>query len=157
MSKKYTTPFVAAMAGCAVLALAAVCAQPVSAGTVEVAAMTEMKEPLTKQPGDAAKGKGVFANRKLGNCLACHKLEAMKEQSFHGEVGPPLDGVASRYSVAELRLRVVDPKALNPDTIMPSFYKSEGLHRVLKGFVGKPILDAQQVEDLLAYLATLKE
>lgn len=157
MSKKYTTPFVAAVAGCAVAALAAVSAWPVSAGTVEVAAMTEMKEPLTKQAGDADKGKGVFSNRKLGNCLACHKLEAMKEQPFHGELGPPLDGVASRYSVAEMRLRVVDPKALNPETIMPSFYKSEGQHRVLKKFEGKSILEAQQVEDLLAYLATLKE
>ena len=119
--------------------------------------MTEMKEPLTKEAGDAAKGKGVFANRKLGNCLACHSLSAMKEQPFHGELGPPLDGVASRYSVAELRLRLVDPKQINPDTAMPAYFKKEGFHRVLKGFEGKSILDAQQVEDLLAYLATLKE
>lgn len=157
MSKNLTTPFVAAVAVGLFLVFAAVHARPAAAGTVELAEATEMPTPLTKQAGDPAKGKGVLSNRKLGNCLACHQLEALKEQPFHGEVGPPLDGVASRYSVAELRLRVVDPKALNPDTIMPSFYKTEGLHRVMKKFQGKPILTAQQVEDLLAYLATLKD
>jgi sulfur-oxidizing protein SoxX len=156
MSKKLTTPFVAALAGVAVAALTVGSAVPASAGSVEIAAMTEMKEPLTKTPGDAAKGKGIFSNRKLGNCLACHALEAMKEQPFHGEIGPPLDGVGANYSVAELRLRLVDPKQINPDTAMPSFYKSEGLHRVMKKFQGKTVLTAQQVEDLLAYLATLK-
>ena len=155
MSKNLTTPFVAAVAVGLFLVFTAVHARPVAAGTVELAAITEMKDPLTKP--NPERGKKVFSNRKLGNCLACHQLEAMKEQPFHGEVGPPLDGVGSRYSVAELRLRIVDPKALNPDTIMPSFYKTEGLHRVMKQFAGKPILTAQQVEDLLSYLATLKE
>ena len=156
MSKKFSTQFVAAVTGCAFLALAAVVAAPVSAGTVEVAAMTEMKKPLTDKPGDPVAGKKVFSNRKQGNCLACHALSAMSEQPFHGELAPPLDGVADRYSVAELRLQVVNPKAINPDTIMPAFYKKEGFHRVLKKFDGKSILTAQQVEDLLAYLATLK-
>ncbi|MEQ8227535.1 MAG: sulfur oxidation c-type cytochrome SoxX [Rhodospirillales bacterium] len=157
MSKKNSTPFVAALAGCAVLALAAVSAVPVSAGTVEVAAMTEMKEPLTDKAGDAAAGKKIFSNRKQGNCLACHALSKMPEQPFHGQIAPPLDGVADRYSIAEIRLQVVNPKAINPDTIMPAFYRKDGLHRVLKKFDGKTILSAQQVEDLLAYLATLKE
>ena len=78
------------------------------------------------------------------------------EQSFHGKVGPDLTGIAGRYSEGEIRLRVVDSKTLNPATIMPAFYRVEGLHRVAKNFAGKPILTAEQVEDVVAYLMTLK-
>ncbi len=79
------------------------------------------------------------------------------EQAFHGEVGPTLIGVASRMDEGEIRLRVVDPKVVNEGTIMPSFYRTEGLHLVMKDFKDKPILTAQQVEDVVAYLMTLKE
>ncbi len=95
-------------------------------------------------------------NRKKGNCLACHNMP-IPEQSFHGETGPDLNGVGSRYEIGELRLRVVDPKVINPDTMMPAFYRADGYHRVAKKFQGKTILSAQEVEDLLAYLMTLKE
>ena len=159
MSKKTTTPIVAAMVFGASMALTATFSGPVQAGEpVELASMTEMAEPLKgTTAGDPATGKKVFSNRKLGNCLACHSLQAMKEQPFHGEVAPPLDGVASRYSIAELRLRVVNPKEINPETQMPAYYRKDGLHRVMDKFKDKTILTAQQVEDLVAYLGTLKD
>jgi len=112
---------------------------------------------LTAQAGDPAVGRKVFMNRKLGNCLACHANEDMSDQSFHGEVGPALDGVADRWEVAELRGIVVNSKMMFEGTIMPAFYKDAGFERNLKNFQGKSILNAQQVEDVVAYLLTLKE
>jgi len=110
---------------------------------------------LTGKPGNPANGRKLAIHRKKGNCLACHKMP-IPEQAFHGNIGPDLAGVASRYSEAELRLRIVDPKVLNEDTIMPAFYKKAGLHRVLKKFKGKTVIGAQDVEDIVAYLMTLK-
>lgn len=112
-------------------------------------------DSLTGAPGDAKKGKDVFLNRRLGNCLACHQVTALSDHPFHGEIGPPLDGVAERYTLAELRLQVVDSKEINPDTIMPAFYRKDGFHKVLKNFKEKSVLTAEQVEDVLAYLMTL--
>jgi len=112
---------------------------------------------LTGSPGDPAKGRETFINRKLGNCLGCHAVTELEAEPFHGEVGPPLDGVADIYGEGELRLRVVNPKVVNPDTIMPGFYVVDGLHRVAGDFQGKTILSADQVEDIVAYLMTLKE
>ncbi|MBH89480.1 MAG: sulfur oxidation c-type cytochrome SoxX [Magnetovibrio sp.] len=109
---------------------------------------------LTGVPGDPVKGKKLAINRKKGNCLACHAMPIPEEQ-FHGEVGPDLHGVGSRMTEAELRLRLVNSKALNPDTIMPAFHKV-ALNRVLKKFKGKTILGAQEVEDIIAYLMTIK-
>ena len=112
---------------------------------------------LTAQAGDPAAGRKVFMNRKQGNCLACHVNEDMSDQSFHGEVGPALDGVADRWEAAELRGIVVNSKMMFEGTIMPAFYKDGGFERNLKKFQGKSILNAQQVEDVVAYLLTLKE
>jgi sulfur-oxidizing protein SoxX len=112
---------------------------------------------LTTQAGDPAAGRKVFMNRKQGNCLACHANEDMSDQSFHGEVGPALDGVADRWEAAELRGIVVNSKMMFEGTIMPAFYKDAGFERNLKNFQGKSILNAQQVEDVVAYLLTLKE
>ena len=112
---------------------------------------------LTAQAGDPAAGRKVFMNRKQGNCLACHANEDMSDQSFHGEVGPALDGVADRWEAAELRGIVVNSKMMFEGTIMPAFYKDGGFERNLKKFQGKSILNAQQVEDVVAYLLTLKE
>ncbi len=112
---------------------------------------------LTGTAGDAKAGRAIMINRKLGNCLACHSVSDMSEQQFHGKIGPLLDGVADRYSEGELRMLVVNSKQVNPDTFMPAFYRTEGLHMVLKKFEGKTILSAQQVEDVVAYLATRKE
>ncbi len=111
---------------------------------------------LTGKPGDAAKGVKAFTNRKLGNCLACHQVTALAAQPFHGQIAPPLDGVAERYNEGQLRMQVVNAKQINPDTIMPAFYRTDGLHRVLDKFKDKPILTAEEVEDVVAYLKTLK-
>ena len=112
---------------------------------------------LTGVAGDAANGRNVFMNRKKGNCLACHVNDDMSEQSFHGEVGPELNGVADRWETAELRGIVVNAKKMFDGTIMPAFYRDAGFNRTLKKFDGKSILSAQEVEDLLAYISTLKE
>lgn len=109
---------------------------------------------LTGKPGDPKKGLKTAVNRKKGNCLACHTLPNVK-QADHGEIGPPLMGVAKRYKEGELRLRLVNPKKLNPDSIMPSYYRTSGYTRVQKKWKGKTIISAQDVEDILAYLKTL--
>jgi len=111
---------------------------------------------LTGVAGDPVAGKLAFVGRKLGNCLACHVNDDATEESFHGEVGPALNGVAGRWDVAELRGIVVNSKKTFDDTIMPTFY-GEGGERILEKFVGTTILTAQQVEDVVAYLQTLKE
>ena len=110
---------------------------------------------LTGKPGNAVNGRKLAIKRKLGNCLACHVLP-IPEQAYHGLIGPELNGVASRLSEGEIRMRIVNPKMANPDTIMPAFYKNEGFERVLKKFKGKSMLTASQVEDLVAYTMTLK-
>lgn len=118
----------------------------------------ELAQSLTGQPGDAAKGRDWFMGRKLGNCLACHQNSDLKEQPYHGEVGPSMDGVAGRWNEAQLRAIVVNSKkALSDETIMPAFYRDADFFRVAKKFAGKTILTAQQVEDIIAYLKTLKE
>ena len=110
---------------------------------------------LTGKAGDPVNGKKLATNRKKGNCLACHSMP-IPEQAFHGNIGPDLKGISSRYSEGELRLRIVNPKVLNSETIMPAFYKADGFNRVMKKFVGKTIITAQEVEDIVAYLMTLK-
>lgn len=111
-------------------------------------------QSLTGTPGDPVNGRKVAIHRKKGNCLACHQMP-IPEQQFHGETGPALHGVGDRMTEAELRMRLVDPKVVDPDTMMPSFYKTD-LHRVLPKFQGKTILSAQEIEDVVAYLKTLK-
>lgn len=112
---------------------------------------------LTGKPGDPANGRKIAIDRRKGNCLACHVISAIPEQQFHGNIGPSLDGIGAIYSEAELRLRVVNPKVLNPDTMMPSFYRTTGFHRVQKKWEGKTIISAQEVEDVIAFLKTLKK
>ncbi len=112
-------------------------------------------QSLTGKAGDPAKGRKTAINRKKGNCLACHVMP-VPEQADHGEVGPPLNEVASRLSAGQIRLRIVNPKVVNPGTIMPAFYRTKGLHRVQKKWQGKTIISAQDVEDVTAYMLTLK-
>ena len=145
------------------LALAVLFAGAVSANAEGVAPTKVMfsdgaiTASLTGQAGDPVEGRKVFVNRKLGNCLACHVNAEIPEQPFHGEVGPPLDGVADRWEAAELRGIVSNSKKMFEGSIMPAFYIDAGYERPLEKFEGKSILTAQQVEDVVAYLLTLKE
>ncbi|MEM1302468.1 MAG: sulfur oxidation c-type cytochrome SoxX [Pseudomonadota bacterium] len=111
---------------------------------------------LTGVPGDPVEGRKVFSNRKQGNCLACHVNSDMAELGFHGEVGPSIDGVSERWGAEELRGIVVNSKMMFDGTIMPSFYRTAGFERTLESFENKTVLTAQQVEDVVAYLLTLK-
>jgi sulfur-oxidizing protein SoxX len=115
-----------------------------------------MPKPLTGEPGDAARGRAIVANRTVGLCLLCHS-GPIPEERFQGNLAPSLAGAGSRSTPAQLRLRIVDAARLNPDTIMPPYFKVDGLSRVAKTFQGKTILSAQQIEDVVAYLATLKD
>lgn len=126
-----------------------------SAVAYKVVGGNSIPKSLTGKPGDAKKGRATAINRKKGNCLGCHKMP-IPEQQFHGLVGPNLAGIAGRMSEGEIRARIVNPKLANPDTIMPAFYKSKGFTRVLKKFEGKTVISAQDVEDIVAYLKTLK-
>jgi sulfur-oxidizing protein SoxX len=117
----------------------------------------EVSASLTGAAGDAKAGREWYSGRKLGNCLACHATTELNELAFHGEVGPSMDGVAERYNVAQLRGILTNSKAIFGDqTIMPGFYSNKVGVRVNKKFKGTTILTAQQVEDVLAYLQTLK-
>jgi sulfur-oxidizing protein SoxX len=113
-------------------------------------------EPLCGLDGDAARGRALAADSHGGNCLACHRMPVPEEPS-HGTIGPPLDGVGARYTAGQIRLRIVDEQQVNPWTIMPGFYRDPAeANRVAGEFWGKTFLSAQQVEDLVAYLVTLK-
>jgi L-cysteine S-thiosulfotransferase len=115
--------------------------------------------PLNGLAGDAARGRAIVANRQLGLCLLCHAAP-ISEERFQGNLAPSLDGVGSRLSEAQLRLRIVNSRAINPETIMPSYYQTESNTRagarVGAAWQGKTILNAQQIEDVIAYLVTLK-
>ena len=118
--------------------------------------LDSMAKPLTGEPGDAARGRAIVANRTVGLCLLCHS-GPIPEERFQGNLAPSLAGAGSRSTPAQLRLRIADAARLNPDTIMPAYFRMDGLSRVAKNFQGKTILNAQQIEDVVAYLATLKD
>ena len=113
-------------------------------------------ESLTGAPGDPARGKAIVISRQTGLCLLCHSAP-LPEEKFQGTIGPNLEGSGSRYSEGELRLRIVDSRRLNPDTIMPSYYRLDGLERVAPAFRGKTVLSAEQIEDVVAFLKTLRD
>lgn len=144
----WTAAFGVFVAGCAsnVADIATLPAYTVTGDTIPA--------PLAPTPGDSARGRAVMAGRDA-NCLLCHAVPESGER-FMGDVAPPLSGVGARLSAAQLRLRVVDQSRLNRDTVMPSYYRVSGLNRVAEGYRGKPILTAQQIEDVVAYLQTLR-
>lgn len=139
----------------AVLALAAPAA-PVQQVWAQQIVGDAIPASLTGQPGDAARGRTIVANRSLGLCLLCHS-GPIAEERFQGDLAPTLAGAGSRWSEGQLRLRIADDARLNADTIMPPYYRTTGLQRVARNFEGKTILSAAQVEDVVAYLATLKD
>ena len=154
--------------GLALGAMAAFAASVASAETVNPTDVVfddgAVAASLSGQPGDPAVGAEVM-NKGAGNCIACHQVSDLDHLAFQGEIGPPLDGVADRWSVPELRGIVANAKIMFPESRMPSFYKTEGFIRLGDGYTGKahgdgevqPLLTAQQIEDVVAYLVTLKE
>jgi sulfur-oxidizing protein SoxX len=111
---------------------------------------------LTGAPGDAERGRAIVVNRQVGLCLLCHG-GPFPDEKFQGNLAPDMTGAGARSSVGQLRLRLVDAGRLNPASIMPPYYRTAALTRVAPAFVGKPILTAEQVEDVVAFLATLRE
>ena len=119
---------------------------------------------LTGQPGNPEEGAKIVGSKSMGNCVACHQISDLSDIPFQGEIGPMLDGAGDRWSEAQLRGLVANAKMLFEGTMMPAFYKDSGYIRPGKAYTGKaaddtlgPLLSAQQVEDVVAYLATLKD
>ncbi|MFZ2651451.1 MAG: sulfur oxidation c-type cytochrome SoxX [Burkholderiaceae bacterium] len=112
-------------------------------------------QALSAIPGDPARGRAIVADRAVGLCLLCH-TGPIAEERFQGDIAPELSGAGSRWSEGQLRLRLVDARRLNPQSIMPSYYRVEKLVRVNTQWRGKPVLSAQQIEDVVAYLRTLR-
>ena len=130
---------------------AAAVAQPVADG---------WSQALSAHPGDATRGRAIVADRRVGLCLLCHSAP-IPEERFQGNLAPSLAGAGQRWTPAQLRLRVANSRALNPDSLMPTFHPTSGTAldeaaRVATAFRGRPVLDAQQLEDVVAYLATLQ-
>jgi sulfur-oxidizing protein SoxX len=113
-------------------------------------------DSLTGDAGDAVRGRSIVAGRTTGLCLLCHSAP-IPEERFQGNLAPSLAGAGAHWSAGQLRLRLVDPARLNENTIMPSYYRLSGLQRVAKGFDGKTLLTAEQIEDVVAYLSSLKD
>ncbi|RNF35203.1 sulfur oxidation c-type cytochrome SoxX [Paracoccus methylarcula] len=123
-----------------------------------------IEAPLSETAGDPENGAAIYADKTSGNCVACHAISDRTDAEFQGTIGPALDGAGDRWSEAQLRGIVADAKRTFPDSMMPGFYKSSGYIRPGDAFTGEagseplpPLLTAQQVEDVIAYLATLKE
>lgn len=112
-------------------------------------------DSLTGVSGDAARGRALVLARTT-TCILCHS-GPFPETRFQGDLAPDLTGAGNRWTVSQLRLRMVDASRFNPDTIMPSYYRTDGLVRVGRNFTGKPILSAAEIEDIVAYLATLRD
>ncbi|MEO1405468.1 MAG: sulfur oxidation c-type cytochrome SoxX [Pseudomonadota bacterium] len=114
-----------------------------------------LERPLTQDAGDPQRGQAVFIAREQGHCVLCHVVENL-DVEFQGNVGPTLTSVADRLDPAQLRLRVVDYQIVRPGTLMPSYYRIHDLYQVGEHFQNAPVLSAQDVEDVVAYLGTLK-
>ena len=119
------------------------------------AADDAIEQPLTDQPGDAARGRAIVANRQVGLCLLCHS-GPIAEERFQGNLAPDLAGAGARLTESQLRLRLVDSRRVNPDSMMPAYFRADGFSRVAGPWQGKTVLSAQQVEDVVAYLRTLR-
>ena len=138
------------------IALAAACAPPARAQLVPYTIVGDaIPTSLADASGDPARGRAIVADSNVGLCLLCHAAP-IAEDRFQGNLAPDLAGAGARWNEGQLRLRIVDAAKLNPDTIMPPFYRVEGLTRVSPSLRDKPVLTAAQVEDVVAYLMTLK-
>jgi sulfur-oxidizing protein SoxX len=134
------------------------CGQAVAEPPSHTAIEDGIAAPLGGLAGDASRGQAIVANRQVGLCVLCHQMpDALGVPvAFQGNLAPSIAGAGSRWNPAQLRLRIVDSRKLNPDSIMPAYHRTEGLARVGAAWQGRPVLDAQQVEDVVAFLVTLK-
>ena len=155
MKTIFYSSFAVARLGIAVAHSASIIVRDPGLVAYEIVDGNTIPKSLTGVAGDPVKGKKIAIGRKAGNCLACHAMP-IPEQQFHGETAPSLYGVGNRLTAGELRMQLVNSKVTNEDTMMPSYYRTFGFERPLKKFVGKTILSAQDVEDVVAYLQTLK-
>lgn len=134
-------------------------AQPVAAAAARVVPYEvqgdQIALPLAGAVGDATRGRALLIDRRVGMCLLCHQ-GPFPEERTPGNLSTDLSGAGGRWSEAQLRLRVVDARRLNPDTVMPAYHRATGLERVAAAWQGRPLLDAQQVEDVVAFLKTLR-
>ncbi len=119
------------------------------------AAMDAIDTPLDPGPADAARGRAIVADRFKGLCLLCHTAP-IPEERFQGDIGPALAGVGDRLSVAQMRARLVDPSRVNPHSVMPAYHRTDHLRQVGQAWHGRPVLQPAEIEDVLAYLATLR-
>ncbi|MDR9393123.1 sulfur oxidation c-type cytochrome SoxX [Roseovarius sp. SYSU LYC5161] len=155
----------------AITTMIALATTAVTAGAGEVAPQDvsfgdygSVEQSLTGKPGDPENGAVVMKTKSIGNCISCHEVSALKDAPFHGEIGPSLDGAGDRWSEADLRGIVTNAKNMFPGTMMPAYYKVEGFIRPGDAYTGTaaeeplpPLLTAQQVEDVVAFLMTQKE
>ena len=115
-----------------------------------------VRVPLTEEPGNVSRGRAIVVSRQTGLCLLCHS-GPFPEARAQGTLAPSLAGAGSRWSEGQLRLRVADARRIDPATMMPSYYRIDGLTRVGTAWQGKPVLTGQQVEDVVAFLRTLRD
>jgi L-cysteine S-thiosulfotransferase len=128
----------------------------VGALTATACADDGIPRSLTGAKGDPARGRAIVVNRQVGLCLLCHS-GPFPEERFQGNFAPDLSGAGKRSTEAQLRLRIADSSRINPATIMPAYHRTEGLVRVAPAWRGKPVLTAEQIEDVVAFLMTLKD
>ena len=148
----------------AILAAGTAIAGPVAPADVVFTEDGAVEASLSGAAGDPASGAKVMTTKSLGNCVACHEITALSEAPFHGNVGPSLDGVADRWNLAELRGILSNAKKTYEGTVMPAYYVVDGFTRPGNAYTGKaaegaldPLLSAQQIEDVIAFLSTLKD
>ena len=142
--------------GLAFIAAAVQPARPSEALRAFTITNDEIGASLTGTRGDPARGRAIVADRQLGLCLLCHS-GPFPDERFQGNLAPNLAGAGRRWTEGQLRLRIVDASRINPSSIMPPYYRVEGLERVAAAFRGRPILTAEQIEDVVAFLTTLRE
>jgi sulfur-oxidizing protein SoxX len=133
----------------AVLILAAACRAPEASG----GATLDEAASLTGNPGDPVRGREIFVSREAGHCILCHSVQGL-DAGFQGNVGPDLTGIGARLTDDQIRYRIIDARRLWPHTVMPPYYRAEGLSQVGQAYQGKPVLNEQQIEDLVAFMGT---
>lgn len=127
-----------------------------AAGALSPLDLKGITSALTTSLGDPQRGRVVMVDSQKGNCIACHRVAALSQEPSHGDLGPSLNSVGLRYTEPQLRQLVTNPRSFFPNTVMPGYYVSEGLERVPSAFAGKTILSPTEVEDVVAFLKTLR-